>query len=214
MPVGTTDQYEIQLGRSHEDLLEQLCKAQPHRTGTSLLERWGKMIWRLPAFAESGELVWINAIRSYRREESEITLAASLRLSCNEPKEGCLYAVHMKTGTCPITEGPIRIWTVETIGPLEPGDSPDGTGQNPVVEGADMLFGLWDWSRVKEHLRSGRRSAETQSPRKGEQPLKRHLSMCKTSGEEMHFDAHKGASIETSEITHEAAAKAPPTKSM
>ncbi len=97
----------------------------------------------------------INAIRSYRREESEITLATSLRLGCNEPKEGCLYAVHVKAGTYPNTEGPIRAWTVEAIGPLKPGDSPDGSGQNPVVEGADMLIGLWDWSRLEEHLRSG-----------------------------------------------------------
>ncbi len=71
-----------------------------------------------------------------------------------------------------------------------------------------MLIGLWDWSRVEEHLRSGWRSIETQAPRKGEQPLKWHLSTRKTSGKEMHLDVCKGASIETSEITHEAATMA------
>jgi hypothetical protein len=208
MPIGTTDEYEIQLGRNHVELLGRLSKAQPHRTGASLLERWGEMIRRFPAYAESGELVWINAIRSYRREESEITLTTSLRLGCNQPTEGCLYAVHVKAGTCPITEGPIRAWTVEAIGPLEPGDSPDGSGQNPVLEGANMLIGLWDWNRVEKHLRRGWRSIETHAPRKGEQQLKWHLSMRKTSGEEMHLDVCKGAGIETSEITHEAAAMA------
>jgi hypothetical protein len=208
MPIGTTDEYEIQLGRNHVELLEQLRKAQPHRTGANLSERWGKTIRRFPAYAESGELVWINAIRSYRRKESEITLASSLRLGCNEPREGCLYAVHVKAGTCPITEGPIHAWTVESIGPLEPRDSLDGSGWNPVVDGADMLIGLWDWGRVEEHLRSEWRSAETQAPRKGEQPLKWHLSTRKMSGEEMHLDVCKGAGIETSEITHEAPAMA------
>jgi hypothetical protein len=79
----------------------------------------------------------------------------------------------VKAGTCPITEGPIRAWTVKAIGPLEPGDSPDGRGQNPVVEGVDMLIGLWDLSRVEKHLGSGWRSIETQAPRKGKQPLKK-----------------------------------------
>ncbi len=190
------------------ELFEQLRKAQPNRTGARLSEHWGKTIWRLAAYAKSGELVWINAIRSYRREESEITLATSLRLGCNEPKGGCMYTVHVRAGTCPITEGPIRAWTVEAIGLLEPGDSPDGSDRNPVVEGADMLIGLWDWGRIKEHLRSAWRSAKTQAPRRGEQPLKWHLSACKTSGEEMHLDACKGAGVETSEITHEAAATA------
>ncbi len=96
--------------------------------------------------------MWINVIRSYHQEESEITLAASRRLGCNEPGEGCLVPVHMRAGMCPITEGPIRAWTVDTIGRLEPGDSPDGNGRNPVVEGADMMIGVWDWGRVKEHL--------------------------------------------------------------
>jgi hypothetical protein len=41
MPIGSTDEYEIQLGRKHVELLERLCKAQPHRTGASLSERWG-----------------------------------------------------------------------------------------------------------------------------------------------------------------------------
>ncbi len=208
MPVGTTEEYEIQLGGDQVELLEQLRKAQLHRTGARLSERWGETIWRLAAYAESGELVWINAIRSYQRKESEITLATSLRLGCNEPKEGCMFAVHVRAGTCPITEGPIRAWTVQAIGPLEPGDSPDRSGLNPVVEGADMLIRLWDWGRVKEHLWSGWRSTEIQAARKGEQQLKWHLSMHKTSGEEMQLDVCKGAGIETSEITHEAAAMA------
>jgi hypothetical protein len=88
--------------------------------GASLSERWGETIRRFPAYAEGGELVWINTIRSYRREELEITLATSLRLGCNEPREGCLYTVHVKAGTYPATEGPIRAWTVEAIGQLEP----------------------------------------------------------------------------------------------
>jgi len=71
-----------------------------------------------------------------------------------------------------------------------------------------MLIGLWDWGRVNEHLQSGWRSAEIQAPRRGVQPLKWHLSTHKTSGEEMHLDACKGAGVETSEITHEAAATA------
>jgi hypothetical protein len=114
--------------------------------------------------------------------------------------------VDMRAGTCPITEGPIRAWTMEAIGKLEPGDSPDGNGQNPVVEGADMLIGLWDWGRVKEHLRSGWRSAEVLAPRRGEPQLKWHLSMRKTNGEMMHLDVCKGAGIARSEITLEAAA--------
>jgi hypothetical protein len=152
--------------------------------------------------------VWINVIRSYQREESEITLTASRRLGCNKPREGCLFAVHMRAGTCPITEGPIRAWTVEAIGELEPGDSPDGSGQNPVVEGANMLIGVWDWGRMKEHLRIGWRSAEAQAPRRGEPPLKWHLSTRKMSGEIMHLDVCKGAGIGRSEITHGAAAVA------
>ncbi len=74
----------------------------------------------------------MNVIRSYQQEVSEITLATSRRLGYDEPGEGCLVPVHMRAGRCPITEGPIRAWTVETIGELEPGDSPDGSGQNPV----------------------------------------------------------------------------------
>jgi hypothetical protein len=72
-----------------------------------------------------------------------------------------------------------------------------------VVEGADMLNGLGDWSRVEEHLRSGWRSIKTRAPRKGEQPPKWHLSTRKTSGEEMHLDVCKSTGIETSEITSE-----------
>jgi hypothetical protein len=86
MPVETTEEYEIQLGKDHVELLEQLHKEQPRRTGANLSECWGETIRRFPASAESGELVWINAIRSYRREESEITLAASRRLG----KDACM----------------------------------------------------------------------------------------------------------------------------
>ncbi len=152
--------------------------------------------------------MWINVIRSYQQEESEITLATSRRLGCNEPGGGCLVPVHMRAGMCPITEGPIRAWTVDAIGKLELGDSPDGNGQNPVVEGADMLIGVWDWGRVKEHLRSGWRSAEVRAPRKGGPPLKWHLSTRKTNGEMTHLDVCKGAGITKSEITLEAAAVA------
>jgi hypothetical protein len=208
LPTGATDEYEIQLGRDHTELLEQLREAQPYRTGARLSERWGETIWRLAAYAESGEHVWINVIRSYQQEESEINLATSRRLGCREPGEGCLVAVHMRAGMCPITEGPIRAWTVEAIGKLEPGDSPDGNGQNPVVEGADMLIGVWDWGRVKEHLWSGWRSTEVLEPRRGGPPLKWHLSTRKTNGEMMHLDVCKGASIARSEITHGAAAVA------
>jgi hypothetical protein len=97
---------------------------------------------------------------------------------------------------------------VETIGELEPGDSPDGSGQNPVVEGADMMIGVWDWGRVQEHLRYGWRSAEVLAPPKGGPPLKWHLRVRKTNGEMMHLDVCKGASIVQSEITHAAAAVA------
>jgi hypothetical protein len=91
--------------------------------------------------------------------------------------------VHMRAGMCPITEGPIRAWTVDTIGRLELGDSP-------------------------EHLRSGWRSAEVLAPRRGGPPLKWHLKVRKTNGEMMHLDVCKGASIVQSEITHAAAAVA------
>ncbi len=94
---------------------------------------------------------------------------------------------------------------MEAIGKLEPRDSPDGNSQNPVVEGAVMLIGLWDWGRVKEHLRSGWRSADVLAPRRGEPPLKWHLSTRKTNGEMMHLDVCKGAGIRRSEITHGAA---------
>ncbi len=140
LPTGVTDKYEIQLGRDHAKLLEQLREDQPYRTGARLSERWGETIWRLAAYAESGEHMWINIIRSYQQEESEITLATSRRLGYSGPEEKCLVEVHMRAGVCPITEGPIRAWTVGTIEKLEAGDSPDGSGQNPVVEGADMLI--------------------------------------------------------------------------
>jgi hypothetical protein len=150
----------------------------------------------------------MNVIRSYLQEESEITLAASRRLGHNEPGEGCLVPVHMRAGRCPITEGPIRAWTVETIGELEPGDSPDGSGQNPVAEGADMMIGVWDWGRVNEHLRYGWRSAEVLAPPKGGPRLKWHLTARRVNGEMMHLDVCKGAGIVQSEITHAAAAMA------
>jgi hypothetical protein len=76
------------------------------------------------------------------------------------------------------------------------------------VEGADMMIGVWDWGRVKEHLRSGWRSAEVLAPRKGGPPLKWHLKVRKTNGETMHLDVCKGASTVQSEITHAAAAVA------
>jgi hypothetical protein len=98
LPTGATDEYEIQLGRDHVELLEQLREDQPYRTGACLSERWGETIWRLAAYAESGEHVWINVIRSYQQEESEITLATSRRLGCDEPGEGCLVPVHMRAG--------------------------------------------------------------------------------------------------------------------
>ncbi len=182
LPTGAMDEYEIQLGRDHVELLEQLREDQPYRTGARLSERWGETIWRLAAYAGSGEHVWINVIRSYQQEESEITLATCRRLGCNETEEGYLG--------------------------YEPGDSPDGNGQNPVVEGADMLIGLWNWGWVKEHLRSGWRSAEVLTPRKGGPPLKWHLSTRKKDGEMMNLDVCKGAGIARSEITHEAAAVA------
>ncbi len=92
MVSEAADEYEIQLGRDHADLLEQLQREQPHRTGANLSERWGETIRRLPVSAENGELVWINAIRSYRQKESEITQATCHRLSGGKPKKGRLYA--------------------------------------------------------------------------------------------------------------------------
>jgi hypothetical protein len=89
LPTGTAAEYEIQLGRSHMELLEPLSRSQPHRTGASLSVRWDETIKRFPAYAKSGDLVWLNAIRSYRHEESEITLTASLRLGYDKPREGC-----------------------------------------------------------------------------------------------------------------------------
>jgi hypothetical protein len=65
LPTGRAAEYEIQLGRSHVELLEQLSRSQPHRTGASLSERWEETIKRFPAYAKSGEVVWVNAIRSY-----------------------------------------------------------------------------------------------------------------------------------------------------
>ncbi len=71
-----------------------------------------------------------------------------------------------------------------------------------------MMIGVWDWGRVKEHLRSGWRSSEVLAPRKGGPPLKWHLRVRRTNGEMMHLDVCKGASIVQSEITHAAAAVA------
>ncbi len=196
------DEYEIQLGRDHAELLEQLQREQPHRTGANLSERWGETIRRLPVSAENGELVWINAIRSYRQKESEITQATCRRLSGGKPKNGRLYAMCVRTITGSVERAPIQAWIVGAIGPLEPGDSPDGKGQNPVVEGANMLIGLWDWGRAEEHLRSGWRSREIQAPREGETPLKWHLNAHKAGGREVSLDVCKGAGTKISEITH------------
>ncbi len=69
IPARVTDEYEIQLGRDHVELLEQLREDQPYRTGARLSERWGETIWSLAVYAESGEHVWINIIRSYQQEE-------------------------------------------------------------------------------------------------------------------------------------------------
>jgi hypothetical protein len=54
LPPGVAGEYEIQLGRDHMKLLEQLREEQPYRTGARLSERWGETIWRLAAYAESG----------------------------------------------------------------------------------------------------------------------------------------------------------------
>jgi hypothetical protein len=155
--------------------------------------------------AENGELVWINAIRSYWQKESEITQAACRRLSGGKPKKGRLYAIHVRTITGLVERAPIQAWTVGAIGSLEPGDSTDGEGRNPVVEGAEMLIGLWDWGQVEEHLRSGWRSREVQAPREGETPLKWHLNARKAVGEEVGLDVCKGAGIKISKITHKSA---------
>jgi hypothetical protein len=112
----------------------------------------------------------------------------------------------MRAGTCPITEGPIRAWTVKAIGRLELGDSPDGKGQNPIVEGADMMIGVWDWGRVKEHVRHGWRNAEVLASSESESPSKWHLKVRKANGEVAHLDVYKGAGITESVITYEAAA--------
>jgi hypothetical protein len=71
-----------------------------------------------------------------------------------------------------------------------------------------MMIGVWDWGRVKDHLRSGWRSAEVLAPRAGGPPLKWHLRVRKTNGEMMHLDVCKGAGIVQTEITHAAAAMA------
>ncbi len=202
---GAEDEYENQLGKDHTELLEQLQREQPHRTGATLSERWGETIRRLPVSAKNGELVWINAIRSYRRKESEITQAACRRLSGSKPKKGRLYAMHVRTITGLAERAPVQAWIVGPIGPLEPGDSPDGEGQNPVVEGADMLIGLWDWDRVEEHLRCGWRSREIQAPREGGTPLKWHLNAQKGGGREVSLDVCKGMGVKISEITHTSA---------
>jgi hypothetical protein len=99
--------------------------------------------------AENGELVWMNAIKSYQRKKSEITQAACRRLRGGNPKKGRLYAMHVRTIIGLAERAPVQAWIVGAIGALEPGDSPDGEGQNPEVEGADMLIGLWDWDRVE-----------------------------------------------------------------
>jgi hypothetical protein len=165
LPTGATDEYEIQLRRDHVELLEQLREDQPYRTGARLSERWGETIWRLAAYAESGEHVWINIIRSYQQEESEITLATSRRLGYSGPGERCLVAV----------EG----WDVADYRRTDPrldcgGHREARVRRQPrwkrpksggVGHGhADWIMGL---GRVKEHLRSRWRSTEVRAPRKG-----------------------------------------------
>ncbi len=125
--------------------------------------------------AENGELVWMNAIKSYWRKESEITKAACRRLSGGNPKKGRLYTMHVRTMIGLAERAPVQAWIVGTIGALEPGDSPDRGGRNPVVEGADMLIGLWDWDRVEGQLRCGWRNREVLAPRVGGTPSKWHL---------------------------------------
>jgi hypothetical protein len=208
LPTGTAAGYNVQLGKSHVELLEQLSRSQPHRTGASLSERWGETFKRFLAYAKSGEEVWLNAIRSYRHEKSEITLAACLTLGYDRPGEGCLNAVHLQARAKPGTEDPFRAWGVEAIGQLEPGDGLDGSGQNPVVGGADVLIGFRELDRVKEHLQSGWRITRAQAPKEYEQPSKWHLRVYKTSGNKVHLKVYRGAGIKKSEITHEAAARA------
>ncbi len=157
--------------------------------------------------AENGELVWMNAIKSYRRKESEITQAACRRLSCGNPKKGRLYAMHVRTMIGLAERAPVQAWIVGTRGALEPGDSPDGEGQNPVEEGADVLIGLWDWDQVEGQLRCGWRNREVLAPRVGETLRKWHLDTQMADGEEASLDVYKGTGMEKSEITHGSAEK-------
>ena len=69
-----------------------------------------------------------------------------------------------------------------------------------------MMIGMWDWGRVKEHVRHGWRSAEVLAPTESESPSKWHLRVRKANGEVAHLDVYKGAGITESVITHEAAA--------
>jgi hypothetical protein len=57
LPAGGTDEYEILLGKDHVELLGQLREDQPYRTDARLSGRWGETIWRLAAYAKSGEHV-------------------------------------------------------------------------------------------------------------------------------------------------------------
>ncbi len=157
--------------------------------------------------AENGKLVWMNAIKSYRRKESEITKAACRRLSGDNPKKGRLYAMHVRTMIGLAERAPVQAWIVGTIGALEPGDSPDGEGRNPVVEGADVLIGLWDWDRVEGQLRCGWRNREVLAPREGGTPSKWHLDTQTADGEEASLDVYKGTGSEKSKITHSSAKK-------
>ncbi len=99
LAVGVANEYDIQLGKDLMELLRQLRREQPHRTGATLSERWGETIRRFPVSAKNRELVWMNAIKSYRRKESEITKAACRRLSSGNPRKGRLYAMHVRTHT-------------------------------------------------------------------------------------------------------------------
>jgi hypothetical protein len=204
---GAADDYDIQLGRDLLELLRQLRREQPYRTGATLSERWGETIRRFPVSAENGELVWMNVIKSYQRKESEITKAACRRMRGGNPKIGRLYALHVRTMIGLADRAPIQARVVGAIGALEPGDSPDGEGQNPVVEGADMLIGLWDWERVEGQLRCGWRNREVLGSREGGTPSKWHLDTQTAGGKEVSLDVYRGTGMVKSRITHSAAKK-------
>jgi hypothetical protein len=151
--------------------------------------------------------MWMNVIKSYQRKESEITKAACRRMRGGNPKIGRLYALHVKTMIGLAGRAPIQARVVGAIGALEPGDSPDGEGQNPVVEGADMLIGLWDWERVEGQLRCGWRNREVLGSREYDTPSKWHLDTQTANGKEASLDVYEGTGMVKSRITHRAAKK-------